>query len=389
MSATPRQVALLVFDGVEVLDFAGPFEVFSVASELHGHGLFRIRLVAADLQPVTAVNGLRVLPDATLAQCDAADVVIVPGGAGSRRVADDPASLAWLRERAAAATGLLGVCTGARILARAGLLAGRCFASHHQAWDELGRVPDAHLLRGVRFVEDGPVVTAAGISAGIDAALYLVAQLSGPEVAQRTAHYMEYDWRVRHPGQPHRAGGLRFRFAGPQDVDAVLALAHSAYRGEASRAGWTTEADLLDGQRTDADGVRAMLAGGQGIILAERDEDGRLAGCCHLQREGGDCWFGLFAVDPAGQGRGVGAALLAVAEDWAGRWFGARRLRMKVIWLRDSLIAWYVRRGYTVSAQIHPFPYGDERFGVPRRDDLHFIELYKPLAGGTGRHGAA
>jgi transcriptional regulator GlxA family with amidase domain len=380
MSIAAREVALLVFDGVEVLDFAGPFEVFSVASELHDQGLFRVRLVAAELAPVTAINGLRVLPDARFDECAAADVVIVPGGAGSRRVADDAASLAWLRACAADATCVLGVCTGARILARAGLLAGRRFASHHQAWDALDQVPDARLVRGVRFVEDGPVVTAAGISAGIDAALYVVARLCGPAVAQRTADYMEYDWRVRQSAQPQRAGSLRFRFAGQDDVEAVLALAHGAYRGEASRAGWTTEADLLDGQRTDAAGVRAMLAGGQGIVLAEREADGALVGCCHLQRDGGDCWFGLFAVDPAGQGQGVGAALLAVAEDWAARWFGAGRLRMKVIWLRDSLIAWYLRRGYALSAETHPFPYGDDRFGLPRRDDLYFIELYKLLA---------
>jgi transcriptional regulator GlxA family with amidase domain len=389
MSAGPRQVALLVFDGVEVLDFAGPFEVFSVASELHDHGLFRVRLVAADLAPVTAVNGLRVLPDVALADVDGADVVIVPGGTGSRRVAEDEASLAWLRARAADATCVLGVCTGARILARAGVLAGRRFASHHQAWDELGALPGTSLVRGVRFVEDGPVVTAAGISAGIDAALYVVARLCGMAVAQRTADYMEYDWRVRKPEQPQRSGGLRFRFAGQGDVDAVLALAHSAYRGEASRAGWTTEADLLDGQRTDADGVGAMLAGGQGIVLAEREDDGRLLGCCHLQGDGSDCWFGLFAVDPTGQGHGVGAALLAVAEDWAARWFGAGRMRMKVIWLRDSLIAWYFRRGYAVSAETHPFPYGDERYGVPRRDDLYFIELNKTLADLSDRRGSA
>lgn len=170
---------------------------------------------------------------------------------------------------------------------------------------------------------------------------------------------------------------LTFRRADESDIDAILALAHSAYRGDASRSGWTTEADFLDGQRTDASALAAMLQGGQGILLVFR-ENGIVA-CCHLQHESEDCWFGLFAVSPHLQGSGIGDALLAYAEREARTLFNARRMRMKVIWLRDSLIAWYERRGYRRTGQTHPFPYGDERFGVPKRDDLHFIVLEKPL----------
>lgn len=172
--------------------------------------------------------------------------------------------------------------------------------------------------------------------------------------------------------------GLSFRWAQLVDADAIVALAQSAYRGEASRVGWTTEADFLDGQRIDAQCVPDMLSSGQGIILAE--SNGRLSGCAHIQRDGDACWFGLFAVSPALQGHGVGDALLACAERNAFETFDAVWMKMKVIWLRDALIAWYERRGYTRTDEIHPFPYGDARFGLPKRDDLHFVVLEKSLA---------
>ncbi len=374
-----RSVALLVFPDVEVLDAAGPFEVFSVASELHDQALFEVRLVAVGAAPVPAVNGLRLLPDATLDEVSAADVVIVPGGFGSRAAAADAHVLDWLRQWAPQAECLLSICTGARVLAAAGLLAGRRYTTHHQAWDALAATPDATLVRGVRFVEDGRLVAAAGISAGIDASLYVVSRLCGIDIALATARYMEYDWRVRTPEQPERSGDLAIRYATAADVDAIVAIAHASYRGEASRAGWTTEADYLDGQRTDAEAVAAMLAGGQGILLAERD--GELLGCCQIERDGDACWFGLFAVPPKAQGQGVGNRLLAAAERWAFAHFDAARMRMKVIWLREELIAWYLRRGYRRTGASHPFPYGDPRYGLPRRDDLHFIELAKPLSG--------
>lgn len=170
---------------------------------------------------------------------------------------------------------------------------------------------------------------------------------------------------------------LTFRWAGENDIDAILGLAHSAYRGDASRAGWTTEADFLDGQRTDEAAVASMLQGEQGIVMAFRGVDA--VACCNLHYDGDDCWFGLFAVSPRLQGAGIGDALLARAEDEAVARFKAQRMRMKVIWLRDSLIAWYERRGYRRIGQTYPFPYGDTRFGLPKRDDLHFIVLEKLL----------
>jgi ribosomal protein S18 acetylase RimI-like enzyme len=170
------------------------------------------------------------------------------------------------------------------------------------------------------------------------------------------------------------------RDATPDDVAAVVALVESAYRGESSRAGWTTEADLLDGQRTDPEAVAAIITSDASKMLVVVDGDDRLLGCCQLERhEGAACYFGMFAVSPAAQGRGIGNGLLAVAERMARDEWRARSMQMTVIAQRHDLIAWYERRGYLANGESRPFPYGDERFGLPRRDDLRFDVLVKHL----------
>lgn len=166
---------------------------------------------------------------------------------------------------------------------------------------------------------------------------------------------------------------MLIRRATAADVDAVVALVESAYRGDSSRAGWTTEADLLDGQRTDADEVRAVL---DDLVVAE--EDGELVGCCTLIPREDHAYFGMFAVRPGLQGGGVGSRLLAAAEDLAAE-HGAKRVEMTVISSRRELVDFYLRRGYVDTGEARPFPYGDPRFGVPRRDDLVFTVLTKDL----------
>ena len=171
---------------------------------------------------------------------------------------------------------------------------------------------------------------------------------------------------------------LTFRDAGSADVPAVVALVESAYRGEASRAGWTTEADLLEGQRTDVEGVRAVIdAPGSRMLLAERDRT--LVACCQLEDRGGACYFGMFAVRPGLQGDGLGKVVLAEAERVAREEWGAARMEMTVISAREELIAYYERRGYRRTGELSPFPYGDERFGLPQRDGLAFERLVKVL----------
>ena len=172
---------------------------------------------------------------------------------------------------------------------------------------------------------------------------------------------------------------LTYRTATAADVPAIVALVESAYRGEASKQGWTTEADLLGGQRTDPEGV-ARLIGSEGsrVVLGERD--GRLLACAHLERHGDWAYFGMFAVSPTLQGGGVGHAMLAECERAARVDWRCREMRMTVISVREELIAWYVRRGYRATGETKPFPYGDPKFGLPKRDDLEFIVLAKPLS---------
>jgi GNAT superfamily N-acetyltransferase len=171
---------------------------------------------------------------------------------------------------------------------------------------------------------------------------------------------------------------LMFREAGIADAPLVAALVESAYRGDSSRQGWTTEADLLDGRRTDTDEVAALIASADGaMLLAERD--GELLACCYRERRGSEAYFGMFAVRPGLQGGGIGGVLLDEAERRARQDWGCQLMCMLVIDLRDELIAWYSRRGYRRTGVFSPFPYGDERFGLPRRDGLRFERMEKPL----------
>ncbi|NAZ87122.1 GNAT family N-acetyltransferase [Kineococcus indalonis] len=178
---------------------------------------------------------------------------------------------------------------------------------------------------------------------------------------------------------------LSFREAGPADVPAVVELVESAYRGEASRAGWTTEADLLGGQRTDAAGVGAVVEDPEAVLLlAERGPGAQLVACCELRRAGDDAYFGTFAVRPHLQGAGIGRRVLERADAEAVRRWGAAALEMTVIAQRTDLIAWYERRGFTPTGERRPFPHGDERFGVPRRDDLEFAVLRRATGSPSG-----
>jgi ribosomal protein S18 acetylase RimI-like enzyme len=174
------------------------------------------------------------------------------------------------------------------------------------------------------------------------------------------------------------ATALTFRDATDADVDELVALIESAYRGDDSRAGWTTEADILEGQRTDPEGVLEVVKSPDSRLMAV-ERDGRIVACCQLEHQGDHAYFGMFAVSPLLQGAGLGKVIIAEAERQARVTWGVREMQMTVISVRDDLIAWYERRGYRRTGRMTPFPYGDERFGVPQRDDLQFELLVKEL----------
>lgn len=191
-----RHVAILLYDDVEVLDFAGPFEVFTVTAQLNEGRHFRVSLVAEHDRPIRAVNGLRVLPDATFDADPLVDILIIPGGSGSREEMDNPRLMRWVQSAEKRAELTLSVCSGARILARAGLLRGIAATTHHEVLDHLRELePHADVRENERVVDAGRIVTTGGISAGIDGSFHVVHKLLGDEAARRTARYMEYDWK--------------------------------------------------------------------------------------------------------------------------------------------------------------------------------------------------
>lgn len=193
-------VAVLIFDGVEVLDFAGPFEVFSrtrtepgVESRLSDDSApFRVFTVAKTAAPVTATGGLKVLPDYALDEAPTIDLLVVPGGRGTRALLDDETLLAWIKGVSVKAARTTSVCTGSLLLAQAGLLRDRRATTHWGALDLLGSLdPSISVDRESRFVDDG-IVTSAGVAAGIDMAFYVVEQICGKSVADETARYIDY-----------------------------------------------------------------------------------------------------------------------------------------------------------------------------------------------------
>jgi transcriptional regulator GlxA family with amidase domain len=195
-----RRVGILVFDEVEVLDFCGPFEVFSVtrldeARRRETPSPFEVLLLAERTAPVTASGGLRVLPDCDLDGCPPLDLLVVPGGWGTRREIGNRRLLDWIAARGAAAATLASVCTGAMLLGEAGLLDGRRATTHWRSLDWMAqRFPRVTVERGLHWVEDGTIITSAGISAGIDMALRVVVRLHGETVARNAARHMEYPY---------------------------------------------------------------------------------------------------------------------------------------------------------------------------------------------------
>lgn len=191
-------IGILIFDGVEELDFAGPWEVLSAAA-IERPGT-RVLLIAEQMGPVTCAKGLRVLPDATMADAPRLDVILVPGGQGTRREATNRNLLDWIARVSRNCQWVTSVCTGSLLLVQAGLCDGRRITTHWDFVPALREIGRAEVLEGTRYVRDGNLVTAAGVSAGIDMALWLVGQIWNPAYARQVQKWIQYD-----PAPPYEA----------------------------------------------------------------------------------------------------------------------------------------------------------------------------------------
>lgn len=205
--ARKTQVGILVFDDVEVLDFAGPFEVFSRTRLTPGvesrrsdeSAPFNVFTVAPRSGPVVATGGLRLVPEYDFTTAPGIDVLVVPGGFGTRPLLEDAVVLAWLRRTAVAAQRVTSVCTGSLLLAKAGLLAGKRATTHWSALDRLAGIDATITVDGGQRVVNDEIVTSAGVSAGIDMAFAVVARYCGREVADETARYIDYPFLGAQP----------------------------------------------------------------------------------------------------------------------------------------------------------------------------------------------
>lgn len=174
---------------------------------------------------------------------------------------------------------------------------------------------------------------------------------------------------------------ITVRPASPDEAEAVAALVHTAYRSEESRQGWTSEAHLVAGRRTDPESVRDLAVADAGLVLAAVTDDDppALVACCHLEHRGTSAYLGMFAVQPRHQGQGIGHLVLEAAEAYARDTWGVPTLEISVLNHRPELVAWYERCGFTLTGHSHPFPYDDARFGIPQRPDLELLAMAKRL----------
>jgi len=189
-----KTIGILLFENVEELDAVGPWEVLSYWTLNHPDDGYEVRMLSDSLEPVRAAKGLRMLPDTALADAPPLEVLIYPGGQGTRPRLADPAELDWVREQRASVPLMTSVCTGSLVYAAAGILAGRPATTHWESLDLLGRLdPSIEVRRDDRFVDDGDLITSSGVSAGIDMALHLVDRLAGRERAIEVRRGIQYD----------------------------------------------------------------------------------------------------------------------------------------------------------------------------------------------------
>ena len=193
-----KTIGILIFDGAEELDFVGPWEVFTMAAQMRDD--IKVVIIAENKDPVNAAKGMRILPDHDITDAPTLDVLLVPGGRGTRTEVDNPKLLDWIATVSAGCEWTTSVCTGSLLLVAAGPAKGKRVTSHWSFIDAMKKRGDSEVLEAVRYVRDGNVVTSAGVSAGIDMALWLTGQMYDPAFARQVQRYMEYD-----PAPPYTA----------------------------------------------------------------------------------------------------------------------------------------------------------------------------------------
>lgn len=190
------RISILIFNEVEVLDFSGPFEVFHTAKSYCEGPAPIVELVSPTSEAIKTIGGMQIQATTSLDRCLHTDLLVIPGGAGTRALLHQPRIIDWITQRARQATLTLSVCTGALLLAKAGLLNRLAITTHHSALSELKKLtPTSDVRANRRYIDNGDIITAAGISAGIDASLHTVGRIYCPETAHQVAQHMEYDWQ--------------------------------------------------------------------------------------------------------------------------------------------------------------------------------------------------
>lgn len=192
-----KHFGIFLFDDMELMDFAGPYEVFTAVNLAREEMLCRVYTISETGSTIKTINGLQVLSDFSIDNCPQHDILIIPGGNGTRELVDNYSVIQWIKESAEKSEIIFSVCSGARLLAKAGLLDGLEFTTHHLVYDDVAQLaPLAKLKKEKRFTDNGKVMTAGGITAGIDLSLYIVEKLFGQPTARKVQVYMEYgDWR--------------------------------------------------------------------------------------------------------------------------------------------------------------------------------------------------
>lgn len=342
--ASPRNLAILIFDDVEVLDFCGPFEVFSVANRWTDPAAFNVITVSEKPGPVIARNGLSVNPHYGLEDCPRADLLLVPGGQGTRREMHNEALLDWIKRRSTEAEMIMSVCTGALLLAQVGLLNGLEATTHHGAIGLLREVaPSTTIHEDRRFVDNGRIICSAGVAAGIDMSLHVVARLLGEDIAVKTARQMEYPYDGDGPGNiPQRQwtttpDGMTIRPYRERDEDQVVRLWQTVFPDDPA---WNIPA--VDIQRKLTVQRSLFLVG---------EVAGEVVATVMAGFDGHRGWVHRVAVSPKCQRRGLGRAVMIEAEKRLSE-VGCAKVNLQVRTTNHAVVEFYRSLGYATDDRI-------------------------------------